>query len=40
MREHWQAGLADLRATLADPRRLAKPAPEVGVVTHDVHRGE
>ncbi len=38
MREHWEAGLADMRATLADPRRLAKPAPEVGVVTHDVHR--
>ena len=38
MREHWEAGLADMRATLADPRRLGKPAPEVGVVTHDVHR--
>jgi NTE family protein len=38
MREHWEAGLADMRATLADPRRLGKPSPEAGVVTHDVHR--
>ncbi|MGO4851122.1 DUF3734 domain-containing protein, partial [Inquilinus sp. 2KB_12] len=39
MREHWQSGLDDIRRTLADPRRLDRPAPEVGVVTHDVHRG-
>ncbi|MDR6290220.1 NTE family protein [Inquilinus ginsengisoli] len=39
MREHWQSGLDDIRRTLADPRRLNRPAPEVGVVTHDVHRG-
>lgn len=38
MREHWQSGLDDIRRTLADPRRLDRPAPEVGVVTHDVHR--
>jgi NTE family protein len=39
MREHWQSGLDDIRRTLADPRRLDRPAPEVGVVTHDIHRG-
>jgi hypothetical protein len=39
MREHWQSGLEDIRRTLADPRRLDRPPPEVGIVTHDVHRG-
>lgn len=38
MREHWQSGLEDIRRTLADPRRLDRPAPEIGFVTHDVHR--
>jgi len=38
MREHWQSGLDDIRRTLADPRRLDRPPPDVGVVTHDVHR--
>jgi NTE family protein len=38
MREHWQSGLEDIRRTLADPRRLDRPAPELGIVTHDVHR--
>jgi NTE family protein len=38
MREHWQSGLADIRRTLADPRRLSRPAPGLGIVTHDVHR--
>jgi NTE family protein len=38
MREHWQSGLDDIRRTLADPRRLDRPAPELGIVTHDVHR--
>ena len=40
MREHWQSGLDDIRRTLADPRRLDRPSPDVGVVTHDIHRGE
>jgi NTE family protein len=40
MREHWQSGLDDIRRTLADPSRLERPAPEVGIVTHDVHREE
>ena len=38
MREHWQSGLDDIRRTLADPRRLDRPAPELGMVTHDIHR--
>jgi NTE family protein len=38
MREHWQSGLEDIRRPLADPGRLNRPAPELGVVTHDVHR--
>jgi NTE family protein len=38
MREHWQSGLEDIRRTLADPRRLDRPAPELGIVTHDIHR--
>ncbi|WP_342738487.1 patatin-like phospholipase family protein [Bradyrhizobium sp. B117] len=38
MRAHWQSGLEDIRRTLADPRRLDPPAPELGIVTHDVHR--
>ena len=40
MREHWQSGLDDIRRTLTDPRRLDRPTPDIGVVTHDVHRGE
>jgi NTE family protein len=38
MRAHWQSGLDDMRRTLADPRRLDPPAPELGIVTHDIHR--
>ncbi len=38
MQEHWAAGLADMRQTLARPQCLARPAPEVGVATHDIHR--
>jgi NTE family protein len=38
MRAHWQSGLDDIRRTLADPRRLHPPSPELGIVTHDVHR--
>ena len=40
MRAHWQSGLDDIRRTLAKPRRLDPPAPEVGIVTHDIHRPE
>lgn len=38
MRAHWQSGLDDIRRTLADPRRLDPPPPELGIVTHDIHR--
>ena len=38
MRAHWQSGLDDIRRTLADPHRLDPPSPELGIVTHDVHR--
>lgn len=38
MRAHWQSGLDDIRRTLIDPRCLARPAPEQGMVTHDIHR--
>jgi NTE family protein len=38
MREHWAAGLADIRASLAHPDWLAHPADGREFVTHDVHR--
>jgi len=38
MRAHWQSGLDDIRRTLADPRRLDPPPPDIGIVTHDIHR--
>jgi len=38
MRAHWQSGLEDIRRTLADRKCLAPPPPELGIVTHDVHR--
>ena len=40
MREHWQAGLDDIRATLKHPEWLARPSGGTAVVTHDVHRVE
>ncbi|HEX6118829.1 MAG TPA: patatin-like phospholipase family protein [Dongiaceae bacterium] len=39
MREHWEAGLTDIRHTLRHPEWLERPRG-LGVVTHDVHRGE
>lgn len=39
MREHWAAGLADMRASLAHPDWFAPPPSNVGVATHDIHRG-
>ncbi len=39
MREHWEAGLADIRRTLKHPEWLERPRG-LGVVTHDVHRAE
>jgi NTE family protein len=40
MREHWQSGLEDIRRTLIDRRRLDRPAPGIGMVTHDIHRSD
>ena len=39
MREHWEAGLSDIRRTLTHPEWLERPRG-LGVVTHDVHRAE
>jgi len=39
MREHWDAGLTDIRRTLKHPEWLERPRG-LGVVTHDVHRAE
>lgn len=38
MAEHWRAGLADMRNTLAHREFFLPPSRRVGVVTHDVHR--
>ncbi|MCQ4161121.1 patatin-like phospholipase family protein [Roseomonas sp. GC11] len=38
MREHWQAGLADTRATLEHGQWLAMPPPGSGIQVHDIHR--
>lgn len=38
MREHWAAGLADMHASLQHPEFFTRPSPDVGVVTHDIHR--
>ena len=38
MAEHWRAGLADMRNTLAHPQFFVPPSRRDGVVTHDVHR--
>jgi len=38
MREHWQSGLRDIRASLAQPGWLDKPNNDAGFVTHDIHR--
>lgn len=38
MRDHWSAGLTDIRRTLAVPDALALPENDAGFVTHDIHR--
>lgn len=38
MREHWQAGLADMQNTLQHKHYFDLPPRDVGVSTHDVHR--
>ena len=38
MREHWNAGLADIRHTLKRHEYFDRPSPELGIATHDIHR--
>jgi NTE family protein len=38
MRDHWAAGLVDIRRTLAVKNGLALPDNDAGFVTHDIHR--
>jgi NTE family protein len=38
MREHWQSGLEDIQASLAQPGWLDMPDNDSGFVTHDIHR--
>jgi NTE family protein len=40
MREHWSSGYRDTRRTLLHRDWLELPAPDVGMVMHDVHRPE
>ncbi|TKC78001.1 patatin-like phospholipase family protein [Trinickia terrae] len=38
MRDHWESGLQDIRASLAQPGWLEMPDNDAGFVTHDIHR--
>jgi NTE family protein len=38
MKEHWDSGLSDIRATLEHGDWLEKPGDERPFITHDVHR--
>ncbi len=38
MRDHWSAGLADIRNTLSVKDALELPINDAGFVTHDIHR--
>lgn len=40
MREHWQSGYDDTKATLEKKGWLDMPPQGAGVVTHDIHRAE
>lgn len=40
LRDHWQSGIEDMKKTLEHQDYFKKPAREVGVTTHDVHRDE
>jgi NTE family protein len=40
MQEHWASGLQDMQRSLGEPAFFVPPAREIGVVTHDIHRGE
>ncbi|MCW3476132.1 patatin-like phospholipase family protein [Limobrevibacterium gyesilva] len=40
MRDHWDSGYRDTRRTLRHKDWLRMPAPDEGIVVHDVHRVE
>ena len=40
MREHWDSGYRDTRATLEHKEWLAMPSEEGGIAVHDVHHIE
>jgi NTE family protein len=40
MEEHWASGLEDIRRSFGHPDWFAVPGPDLGFVTHDVHRSE
>ena len=40
MHDHWESGLQDIRASLAQPGWLAMPENDAGFVTHDIHRDQ
>jgi NTE family protein len=40
MRDHWDSGLQDIRASLAQPGWLDMPDNDAGFVTHDIHRDQ
>jgi NTE family protein len=40
MREHWQSGYEDTKATLKKKHWIEMPPEGAGCVVHDVHRQE
>jgi len=40
MHDHWESGLQDIRASLAQPGWLEMPENDAGFVTHDIHRDQ
>jgi NTE family protein len=40
MREHWESGYRDTASTLTNETWLELPDEDVGIVFHDVHRGD
>jgi NTE family protein len=39
MTEHWRSGFEDMAHSLARPEFFVPPPREIGVATHDIHRG-
>ena len=40
MQEHWKSGYEDMTRSLAHREFFVPPPREIGVVTHDIHRGD